>query len=83
LRPFHYKGQQALGMDIRFDTALEREIRKLKGIKWRGQNNLWYLPISKELYETVKTFIADKALCRWPFLGLHKAKTYMPRFMYI
>ncbi len=48
-------------MDIHFDTALEKEIRKLKGIKWCGQNNLWYLPLSKEHYEKIKVFLEGKA----------------------
>jgi integrase/recombinase XerD len=68
LHPFHYKGDEAIGINVHFYTPLEREVRKLKGIKWCGQNNLWYLPLSKEHYEKIKAFLADKATLQVAFL---------------
>lgn len=61
VRPFHYNAQEVIGLDVHFDVALEKEIRKLKGIKWCSHNNLWYLPLTKENYETIKAFLAGKA----------------------
>jgi integrase/recombinase XerD len=48
LRPFHYRGSEVVGLDLGLNTTLEKEIRKLKGIKWCGSNNLWYVPLTKE-----------------------------------
>jgi site-specific recombinase XerD len=61
LRPFHYRGAEQLGMDTHFDSALEREVRKIRGVKWCGENNLWYLPLSKEAYENIRAFLEGKA----------------------
>ena len=54
LQPFHYRGSELIGLDIGLDQALEKEIRKLEGIKWCGGNNLWYVPLSKGNYLTIK-----------------------------
>jgi integrase/recombinase XerD len=60
LRPFHYRGQEVIGFDLNLDTGLEKEVRKLKGIKWCGTNNLWYIPLSREQYEQTKAFFEGK-----------------------
>ena len=61
LRPFHYRGSEVIGLDIGLDQALEKEIRRLKGIKWCGRNNLWYVPLNKESYSHMKDFLTGKA----------------------
>ena len=54
LRPFHYRGSEAIGLDMALDNSLEKEIRKLKGAKWCGEHGLWYLPLHKESYTLIK-----------------------------
>lgn len=61
LRPFHYRSEEALGLDLGAHPELEKVVRKLKGIRWCGQNGWWYLPLSKENYERIKTFVAPFA----------------------
>ncbi|GAI50158.1 unnamed protein product, partial [marine sediment metagenome] len=39
---------------------LEKEVRKLKGIKWSQPNHLWYIPLIREQYEKAKSFIEGK-----------------------
>jgi integrase/recombinase XerD len=56
LRPFHYRGGEAIGFDLNLNDTLEKEVRKLKGIKWCRQNNLWYIPLSKEQYQEAASF---------------------------
>jgi hypothetical protein len=50
LTPFHYRGQECLGLSCSLTPALERKIRMLKGIKWCGEKNWWYLPLQKDSY---------------------------------
>jgi len=33
LRPFHDKGEEVIGFDFNLNSELEKEVRKLKGIK--------------------------------------------------
>lgn len=60
LRPFHYRGQEVIGFDLLLNTTLEKEIRKLRGIRWCGGNNLWYIPLTREDYKKAKTFFEGK-----------------------
>jgi integrase/recombinase XerD len=61
LKPFHYRGQECIGLDLLSDNTLEKEVRKIKGIRWWGGKNYWYLPLSKENYLKIKAFLTDKA----------------------
>src|SRR5829696_3273283 len=62
LRPFHYRAQECIGIDLQLNNSLEKEIRKIKGIKWWGGKDWWYLPLSKENYLKIKFFLAGKAI---------------------
>jgi hypothetical protein len=42
--PFHYKGEEVIGFDLNLNNELEKEVRKLRGIKWCSPNKLWYVP---------------------------------------
>jgi len=61
LRPFHYRSEEVLGLDLGAHSELEKEVRKLKGIRWCGQNGWWYLPLGRENYERIRAFIAPFA----------------------
>jgi site-specific recombinase XerD len=62
LQPFHYRGEEVIGFDLLLDDSLEKEVRKLKGIKWCGEKGMWYMPLSREGYEKARDFFKDK-LC--------------------
>jgi site-specific recombinase XerD len=61
LRPFYYRSQECIGLDDSATNSLEKEIRKIKGIKWSEEKRQWYLPLSKDVYLQIKTFLKDKA----------------------
>lgn len=67
LRPFHYRSEEALGLDLNGHLTLEKEIRKLKGIRWCGVEGWWYVPLCRESYERIKEFTAPFAVldARW------------------
>jgi integrase/recombinase XerD len=67
LRPFHYRSAEALGLDLGMHPELEKEVRKLKGVRWCGQNGWWYLPLSRESYHQIRDFVAPFAAldARW------------------
>lgn len=55
LYPLHYRGQESIAIAVKLTKELELEIRKLKGIKWCGEKNCWYLSLSKENYQRIKS----------------------------
>jgi site-specific recombinase XerD len=61
LTPFHYRGQECIGLVCLLERELELLIRKIKGVKWCGEKNCWYLPLSKESYLTIKEALKEKA----------------------
>src|SRR6476661_7850382 len=67
LRPFHYRSAEVLGLDLGTHPELEKEVRKLKGIHWCGQNGWWYLPLSRESYNQIRDVVAPFATldARW------------------
>lgn len=60
LQPFHYRGSEVIGFDLLLDNELEKEVRKLKGIRWCGEKRMWYVPLNKESYEKAQTFFQQK-----------------------
>ena len=77
LRPFHYRSEEALGLDLNGHSALEQEIRKLRRIRWCGWKGWWYLPLCRESYECIKASTAAFATldARWLCLYLDQRKT--------
>lgn len=55
LIPFHYKGEECLGISCSLNKDLERSVKKIQGIRWSGEDNCWYLPLSKSSYEIFRT----------------------------
>jgi hypothetical protein len=45
LTPFHYRGQECIGLVCLLERELELLIRKLKDIRWCGEKSCWYLPL--------------------------------------
>ncbi|MFL5740226.1 MAG: tyrosine-type recombinase/integrase [Flavisolibacter sp.] len=61
LLPFHYRGQEIIAVKFNTNIGLEKEIRKIKGIKWSSQHRLWYLPLSKDSFGQICTAIKGQA----------------------
>ena len=72
LRPYHYRAQEIIAIDHKANLSLEKEIRKLKGVKWWREKDLWYLPLSKENYIRIKDFLSGKAT-----LEINSLRTYL------
>lgn len=62
LRPFHYRGMEIIGLDLQLDNSLEKEVRKLKGIKWCGEKGYWYMPLNKESYCKIRLHLEGRAI---------------------
>lgn len=60
LEPFHYRGQEVIGFNLLLDNSLEKEVRRLTGIKWCGEKGFWYIPLNRERYEAAQAFFKDK-----------------------
>ena len=67
LLPFHYQGGEIMGLNCNL-KLLEGELRRIKGVKWWGEKNLWYLPLSRESYEKVKAVLQEVATLDSAFL---------------
>lgn len=61
LTPYHYRGQECIGLVCLLERELELHIRKIKGIKWCGAKSCWYLPLTKEAYLTIKASLQERA----------------------
>lgn len=62
LLPFHFNGTECLGIRCSLDRELEKEIRRLKGVKWSGQHRCWFLPLTKESYQRIKDHLHGKVV---------------------
>jgi site-specific recombinase XerD len=74
LRPFHYRSEEALGLDLNGHLELEQVVRKLRAIRWCGDKGWWYLPLSRENFERMKDFVSPFARldARWLRLYLEQ-----------
>jgi hypothetical protein len=62
LTPFHYRGQECIGLVCLLDRDLELTIRKIKRVRWCGEKSCWYLLLTKEEYQKIKVALKDKAI---------------------
>ncbi len=60
LIPFHYRGEECIGISCSLDKEVERMVRRMEGIRWSGDNGCWYLPLSRENYEGIRKFFEGK-----------------------
>lgn len=76
LRPFHYRGSEQLGLDLGGEMVLEKDVRKLKGIRWCGEKGWWYLPLTREHYNQIREAVVAFATldARWLRLYLEQKK---------
>src|SRR5687768_16669005 len=76
LRPFHYRGAEQLGLDLGLEASLEKDVRKLKGVRWCGEKGWWYLPLTREHYNQIREAVVTFARldARWLRLYLEQKK---------
>ena len=55
IKPIHHRGEEKLAIIFPFDKTVDHAVRSIKGIKWTQTFKCWYLPLSKESFETVST----------------------------
>ncbi|WP_082886423.1 tyrosine-type recombinase/integrase [Flavisolibacter tropicus] len=61
LKPLHYRGQESFALCYSENKELENLVRRLKTIKWCVAKSCWYLPLTKENYNSLAVAIKNKA----------------------
>ena len=55
IKPIHHRGEEKLAIIFPFEKNIDYAVRSIKGIKWTQTYKCWYLPLSKESFETVSS----------------------------
>ncbi len=80
LKPLQHRQKECIGIYFENDTALNNIIRTKAAAKWSSTNKCWYVPLSKENYNTL--FFALKGYASIEQSALHKylsdKKTHKP-----
>ena len=53
LKPLYHRQQECIGIYYASLAAINKEVRKIAGIKWSQTNKCWYLPLDKDSYQFV------------------------------
>jgi hypothetical protein len=53
LESLYYRRQENIALCCQDDVALHSIIKKIPGAKWCHTKKCWYVPLTKESYETV------------------------------
>lgn len=61
LKPLVHRNQEVIGIDAPYVRELDVAMRKLKDVRWSQTNRLWYLPLSKESHQAIKTSLQPLA----------------------
>jgi len=61
LKPFLHRGGEHIGIYFENYSSINNIIRKDAGAKWSQTGKCWYLPLSRESYDKLRTVINDKA----------------------
>lgn len=62
LHPLVHRRQEIIGMMAPYVRELDVATRKIKGVKWSNTHRFWYVPLSKEAHEAIKTGFRNLAL---------------------
>ncbi len=54
LQVFVYRGGEQIALKFEQSLFLEKEVRKLKGVKWSQTHRCWYLPLSEVHYKVLR-----------------------------
>jgi site-specific recombinase XerD len=61
LKPLYHRGQENIGIYFENYQQLNNVIRSLPHVKWSRTNKVWYLPLTKENYNTLFYALKNKA----------------------
>jgi len=62
LKPLSHRGQESIGIYFENHSALNASLRKLPGVKWSQTNKCWYVPLSRDLFNSLyKVLVAEEA----------------------
>lgn len=61
LKPLLHRHQECIGIYFDKNTGLEKNIRKLPGLKWSKTNGCWYMPLTEAGYRQLVKLLAGKA----------------------
>lgn len=61
LKPFPHRGQECIGIFFPANTAIQRAVKKISGIRWSQTVKCWYLPLSKENHRIIWLSLSDIA----------------------
>jgi len=59
IKPILHRGEEQLAIFFPFTRIIDYAVRGIKGIKWTQTYKCWYLPLSKNSFETVKIKLKD------------------------
>ena len=72
LKPLYHKGRENIALIYPRNPALEKEVRKIKGIKYTRTYRCWYTALSKEDYLAIKNCLETIAV-----LDLTELRNYL------
>jgi len=55
LKPISHRGQECIGIYFNYTDKLNSAVRKISGIRWSKTNNCWYVPLTLESYEAIRS----------------------------
>lgn len=61
LKPLYHRQQECIGIYYACLAAINKEVRKIAGIKWSQTNKCWYLPLDKDSYQFVVNALKEIA----------------------
>lgn len=61
LRPLYHRGKECISMPFS-DNTLHQIVKKIKGIRWSQSNRCWYMPLCKESYVIIKSYLEGVAI---------------------
>jgi site-specific recombinase XerD len=68
LKPLQHRGEEKLAIFFPFDRQIDYAVRNIKGVKWSQTHRCWYLPLSKESFDTVSSKLKNLGQLEYPAL---------------
>jgi len=62
VKPFFHKGAEQMALYYENNTAVNTAVKKIKAVKWSQTNKCWYLPLSAQNYNLIKTAVTSLAI---------------------
>ena len=62
LKPLYHRGLESIGIYFENNSVLNTSMKKVPGIKWSQTNKCWYLPLSRDSFDSLcRVFDAGEA----------------------